>query len=160
MAVEDETPVPELPTQGEIRAGKGLGEINLGDSMEQVESVWGPPYEGNGYESEIIWGYGKDQEVVLTFDKQANKLTRIDINTNAYPLQQDAKLAVGADQESVLKQFPEPSTKDSATLDYNHLGIYFEFNTRSSRKVSKYGEHMCQMITIYEPDHTPIPQPG
>ena len=156
VVVEQETPVGALPTQAEIHPGQGLGEVTLGDSMEQVESEWGPPYEGNGYETEIIWGYGRDQEVVLTFDKQTNKLTRIDINTNAYPLKQDAKLAVGVDQESVLKQFPEPTIKDSATLDYNNLGIYFEFNTRSSRKPSKYGEHMCQMITIYEPEHTPI----
>ena len=156
IAVEQEAPVGAMPTQAEIHPGQGLGEINLGDSVEQVEGLWGPPYEGYSRESEIVWVYGSDQEVVLTFDKQTNKLTRIDINTNAYPLKQDAKLAVGVDQESVLKQFPEPTIKDSATLDYNNLGIYFEFNTRSSRKPSKYGEHMCQMITIYEPEHTPI----
>lgn len=159
VAVEEETPVAQMPTQGEIRPGQGLGQVNLGDSVEKVESLWGPPYIGNGSETQIFWAYGADNEVELTFDRQANRLIRIDINTNAYPLQQDPKLAVGVDQESVLKLLPEPTRKDNAILDYNNLGIFFEFNTRSSRRPSKYGDHMCQMITLYEPEHTPLTPP-
>ncbi|MBT9582393.1 serine/threonine protein kinase [bacterium] len=148
---------PEMPAQADIRPGQGVGEVNLGDSLEQVESLWGPPYQGNTFESTVVWAYsGSDAEATLYFDQNTSKLQKIEVAARGFTLQEAPELSVGVDQEAVLKRFADPTTRDNGTLDYAALGIFFEFNTRSSRSLPKFGDHMCQSITIYEPGHSPV----
>ena len=156
-AEQIDSDTPEMPTLADIRPGQGIGELNLGDSPEQVESLWGPPYQGNAYDSMVVWAYsGRDAEANLYFDQSTSKLLRIEVAARGFSLKEAPELSVGVDQEAVLKRFAEPTTRDNGTLDYNTQGIFFEFNTRSSRSLPKFGDHMCQSITIYEPGHSPV----
>jgi serine/threonine protein kinase len=151
------TNTPEFPSQATFRPGDGLGPLRLGDTQEQVEYFWGPPYEGRDIESEVVWDYGgKDRPVTLHFDKVDLRLTRIDINQQGYSLENASEVALGASQETVLKHLPEPSLQDNGRLNYEALGVFFEFNTRSSRTLPRFGEHNCESILIYPAGQSPI----
>ncbi len=144
---------PEMPTEADIRPGQGLGEIQLGDELERVEAVWGPPYRGSVEESTVVWSYrhGDESEARLYFDPATSRLQKIACSGRGFQLKVAGGLSVGVDEATVLKQFPEPSQRDNGLLDYASLGVRFEFNTRSSRSEPKYGANLCEEIVLYAP---------
>ena len=168
--VESATPTPELlltetpeatptqassqiPEEGMIRPGVGVGDLTLGDTSEQVEQRWGPPTSNFEEDGKLHWYYSaqgeEDSRFGLTFEQ--SKLTEIDVYSPKFSVENHPDLAMGVLAEKVREELPEPSSDGGATLDYNELGIYFSFNNRGSRNLPRYGEHGCEDIRVYVP---------
>jgi serine/threonine protein kinase len=159
LSATPDSPESMIPEAGVIQPGVGVAGVNLGDTEEEVQKKWGPPASRFEENNEINWGIFKKDEnqerFALTLDKTTGKLTVIHVYMPDFSVQDHANLVMGVTLEEVRKELPDPSAETNASLDYDHLGIYFYFANRGMRGKARFGEHGLEFIRIYEPGHSP-----
>ena len=158
-ASETATPAAgQLPEEGMIRPGVGVADINLGDSTDQVEQLWGAPSSSFEEEGKLHWYFAspgeQDHRFGLAFEQ--GKLIEIDVYAPKFSVIDHPDLAMGVKVEKVREELANPSNDQDVSLDYNELGIYFYFNHRGSSTLPRFGENGCEDIRIYSPGMTRV----
>jgi hypothetical protein len=146
-------PTQAGPTSKLIRPGASVGPLSIGDTTQAVEKVWGKPNSTYREAGVLTWEYkGKMGHLNLGFQEKTGKLTSIACYDPAFQVAGAAEVKVSCSRQAVMKAFPKPDLDNSEQLDYNNLGIYFYFNSRSSsHSLPLYGPGLAEAIIVYRP---------
>lgn len=128
-----------------VVAGKGVGEVKLGDSAENVRQAWGDPAPGPNAAS--LW-YGDDNthNPVAVVDLGAeNKVSRITVYKPQFAVSGSPVLKVGATKKAILDEMVNITGKRPEELsgmsDYPGAGICFHFDH----------SQLCSAISVRRP---------
>lgn len=138
-------PVPapkqsKFPSKGYIAPGLGIGDVGLGMGKAKVRKLWGEPSEGQSKNGLTQWQYGGRGgagKCIVAFNKK-NVVEAIAVVTPDFVIAGDPNCRVGANYETVLATYPNPSLATEAALDYRNQGLLFLF-----------AEGRCQYLLIY-----------
>ena len=99
-------------------------------------------------------GGADEEKFAFLFNQVKGPVDQVAIYSPEYSVQGHSGVRVSCSHEAVLKAFPKPTQDLGGSVDYNDLGLYFYFNSRSSRELPKYGPGMCEAIIVYVPGHS------
>lgn len=113
---EEESPRYEVPdsNNNEIFPGQGVGSIRLGDSIEDVERMWGGLFRKREYENmATIWD--SDRGIAMEF--QDGELERITIRSKDFLTEEG--LGVGSKEEEIRAAYGQPESKSRTAVYYS-----------------------------------------
>jgi len=115
---EEELPLSEVvdSNNNEIFPGQGVGSIRLGDSIEDVERMWGGSFRKHEYENmAAIWD--NDRNMFMEF--QYGELERITIRSKDFSTEEG--LRVGSKEEEIRAAYGQPESKSRTTMYYSSI---------------------------------------
>ena len=118
MSEEEESSRYEVPdsNNNKIFPGQGVGSIRLGDSIEDVERMWGGSLRKHEYENmAAIWD--SDRNMVMEF--QYGELERIIIRSKDFLTEEG--LRVGSKEEEIRAAYGHPESKSRTTVYYSSI---------------------------------------
>jgi hypothetical protein len=126
--------MPEIAlSSGKVRAGKGVDEISLGESKDQVVKALGKPEEVDANEfapgQTYALYYSKGIELSYSNDKlEVITLHSPDDKWKAYTGATEQGLGVGSPAADITKALGEPAGSDARALRYPKLGLWFRLD--------------------------------
>lgn len=145
------------PKTWSIVPGVGLGPFKVGTAQKELQKTLaaeGVKFANQTMDKGARWSCpaGADEEkFAFLFDAAKGPVDQVAIYSPEFSVQGHDGIRVSCSHEAVLKEFPKPSKDLGGWVDYNELGLYFYFNSRSSRELPKYGPGMCEAIIVYTP---------